>query len=274
MASRYWIKLHHALLDDPRMGRLSDSQFRLAINLMLLAGDYEQGGLLPVMEDVRWRLREPEHFEADLAALVRCGILTEEDDGGLWVARFAERQGAMSAGERSQLRHKRVQKADDQARAKCTKSARIVQQTARKTHESGIDKDKDKEVEKEKDEDADADARKTRTARACTRTRGVDINPEDPLVKCFLEQSGLPLYSGGRQKWAAALQRLKANGVSAEDVRTALSECQAKQLVIASLASIVNPALIAKARRTASRAPPDEDYRRYLKGRYGDFGVW
>ena len=274
MASRYWIKLHHELLNDPRMGRLSDSQFRLAINLMLLAGDYEQGGLLPVLEDVRWRLREPEHFEADLAALVRCGVLTEEDDGSLYVSQFAERQGAMSAEERSQLRQKRVQKADDQAHEKCTKSARIVQQTARKSHESGIDKDKDKEVEKEKDEDADADARKTRTARACTRTRGVDINPEDPLVKCFLEQSGLPLYSGGKQKWASALQRLKANGVSAEDVRTALGECQAKQLVIASLASIVNPAMIAKARRTASRAPPGEDYRRYLKGQYGDFGVW
>ena len=276
MASRYWIKLHHELLNDPRMGRLSDSQFRLAINLMLLAGDYEQGGLLPVLEDVRWRLREPEHFEADLAALVRCGVLTEEDDGSLYVSQFAERQGAMSAEERSQLRQKRVQKADDQAHEKCTKSARIVQQTARKSHESGIDKDKDKEVEKEKDEDedADADARYTRTARACTRTRGSGINPEDPLVKCFLEQSGLPLYSGGKQKWASALQRLKANGVSAEDVRTALGECQAKQLVIASLASIVNPAMIAKARRTASRAPPGEDYRRYLKGQYGDFGVW
>ena len=43
-----------------------------------------------------------------------------------------------------------------------------------------------------------------------------------------------------------------------------------KGLTIASLASVVTPAIIARAKRKAGR--PEEDYRRYLKGEYGDFG--
>ena len=44
MASRYWIKLYHEILEDPKMGRLSDRQFRRVIELFLLAGDCEMDG--------------------------------------------------------------------------------------------------------------------------------------------------------------------------------------------------------------------------------------
>jgi len=268
MASRYWIKLHHALLDDPQMGRLSDSQFRLAINLLLLAGDYEQGGRLPALEDMRWRLRDPAHFDEDLAALAACGILSEAD-GSLQVAHFAERQAAMSAEERSRMRQERARREDYQAQADRTKSARCVQEPARCAHECGTDEDIDVDADEEADEDRDEDA-DAQTA------RGSGSNPEDALVNCFITETGIPLNAGGEQKWAAALQRLRSSGVSVADMQTALRECRAKKLVIASLASIVTPAIIARSRRIGSRASPQDDaadYRRYLNGKYGDFGL-
>jgi len=266
MASRYWIKLHHALLDDPQMGRLSDSQFRLAINLLLLAGDYEQGGRLPAVEDMRWRLRDPAHFDEDLAALSACGILAEAD-GSLQVAHFAERQAAMSAEERSRMRQERVRREDYQAQAERTKSARCVQEAARCAHDCGTDEDIDADEEADEDGDEDADAQ---------AAHGSGSIPEDALVKCFMTETGIPLNTGGEQKWAAALQRLRASGVSVQDMQSALRECRAKKLVIASLASIVTPAIIARSRRIGSRASPQDDaadYRRYLNGRYGDFGL-
>ena len=87
-----------------------------------------------------------------------------------------------------------------------------------------------------------------------------------------MERTGLPLYLGGEEKWAKALARMQQAGVEEGDLEQAIDECRSKGLTIASLASVVTPAIIARAKRKAGR--PEEDYRRYLKGEYGDFGRW
>jgi len=262
MASKYWIKLYHEMLDDPKMGRLSDSQFRLAVNLFLLAGERGNGGALPPREDTRWRLREPANFDADLEALLACGIL-EENGGNLRVSQFSERQGAIPAEERARRRRESGRKTDYYGHESGTESARNA-------HDSCADKDKDKEKDKDAEKDADADEK-----RPSGRKSG-GVSPGDELVRCFVDLTGIPIHTGGREKWALALRRLKAAGITPADLRAAVGECQGKGLVIASLASIVNPAIIAKSRRCApARASPadGEDYRRYLKGQYGDFGL-
>ena len=60
MASRYWIKLYHEILDDPKMGRLPDALFRRAIELFLIAGENGRDGGLPALADIAWRLRADE----------------------------------------------------------------------------------------------------------------------------------------------------------------------------------------------------------------------
>ena len=60
MASRYWIKLYHEILDDPKMGRLTDRQYRRVIELFLMAGDCEMDGGLPALVDIDLRLRYPD----------------------------------------------------------------------------------------------------------------------------------------------------------------------------------------------------------------------
>ena len=46
MASKYWIKLYYEILDDPKLGKLTDWLFRRAIELFLLAGENDNDGLL------------------------------------------------------------------------------------------------------------------------------------------------------------------------------------------------------------------------------------
>ena len=100
MASKYWIKLYHEILDDPKMGRLSDRLWRRTIEMFLLAGDYDKDGELPPIEDVAWRLRtDNETLQQDVEALQRIGILSVNGSIHL-VTNFSERQSAMSGAER------------------------------------------------------------------------------------------------------------------------------------------------------------------------------
>lgn len=148
MASNYWIKLYHEMLDDPKVGRLSDSEFRLMINLFLLAGDYEQDGYLPNREDIKWRLRNPDDFDKNLDSLIENNIIGE-DDGSLLVINFAERQSAMTATERTHRRRERLQKKDYYGNDNETKRFNDK-------NENGIDIDIDKDIDKIKNrEDKD-----------------------------------------------------------------------------------------------------------------------
>jgi hypothetical protein len=108
--SKYWIKLYHEILDDPKMGSLSDRLWRRVIELFLLAGDYDKDGQLPDLEWMAWRIRRTaEEIETDLVEIAKAGIV--ESKGGMWeVANFAERQAKSPATERTQRwRREKVQ---------------------------------------------------------------------------------------------------------------------------------------------------------------------
>lgn len=87
-----WIKLYTEILHDPKMGRLSDRQYRTCITLFLLAGQLDREGALPPVDDIAWHMRmEPTPLLDDMAALAAVGILTRDGDDWI-VTRFADRQ--------------------------------------------------------------------------------------------------------------------------------------------------------------------------------------
>ena len=282
MASKYWIKLYHEILDDPKMGRLPDALFRRTIEFFLIAGDFNRGGALPPLADMAWRLRADEtRLYAQMEDLEALNILSRGADGGWLVAHFKERQEAAPIAERVR-RHRETARAGENAPSE----PRNVNVTNRYT-------DTDTDAESEKDLDADADGRglheQAPDIPAPQRLPGaramgiIDLEPdaerdggdesrgsgmrEDGLVKQFVEKTGIPLFTGGKDKWARALERMKQAGVGEADLEQAIDECRQKGLTIASLASVVNPAIIAMSRRRAGR--PEEDHRRFLRG-----GVW
>ena len=91
--SKYWMKFYYEMLDDPKIGKLSDHLFRLWVNLLLLAGELGEGGFLPKPDDIAWRLRpyELETLESDLSQLEYAKLL-EFRDNRPFITKFAERQ--------------------------------------------------------------------------------------------------------------------------------------------------------------------------------------
>ena len=253
MAAKYWIKLYLDMLDDPAVGRLSDALYRTLLQCMLAAGEAGKDGILPAVENLAWRLRMKPHVLARrLEALGEAGLLEKNADGNWLVAGFKERQGPSKDALR--MRRNREHFANNSAEAFANSSRNVR-----------VDTEPDAEAEQKEESDADADA---------DTDSGSGIREKDILVKTFLEETGIPLNTGGQAKWRDALGRMKRAGVTQEDMLAALAECRAKRLVIANLGSIANPAIIAMSRRKARGRPsPEEDYRRYLEGEYGDVGL-
>jgi DNA-binding transcriptional regulator YhcF (GntR family) len=107
MSSYYWAKVYIEILDDAKMGRLSDRLWRRTIELILIAKDTDKDGDLPSLDDMAWRLRtNAELLEAELTDMARVGIV-ENRDGGWHVSNFAKRQGAMTDADRMARSRKR-----------------------------------------------------------------------------------------------------------------------------------------------------------------------
>lgn len=106
--SNYWLKLYHEILDDPKMGRLPDHLWRRVIELFCLAGEENNEGYLPPLEDMAWRLHlSDEELQTQLQELAnRTGIviLTE---AGWQVVNFSRRQGPVDNSERVKQYRKR-----------------------------------------------------------------------------------------------------------------------------------------------------------------------
>lgn len=110
MASKYWIKLYHEIIHDPKMGRLPDHLWRRAIELFLLAGENGDDGSLPPVKDMAWTLRIDEtELAASLAELAVVNIINEQD-GQWFVTHFAQRQSPASNAERTQRHRDRKRK--------------------------------------------------------------------------------------------------------------------------------------------------------------------
>ena len=111
MASYQWIKLYDEILDDPKMGRLSDGAYRFCINLFLLASRHPaRDGSLPGLDDISWTLRlSNDTAQSHLSELIKAGIVVS-DERGVFIAKFADRQGAADVTERMRQYRDRKQK--------------------------------------------------------------------------------------------------------------------------------------------------------------------
>lgn len=140
MASNYWIKLYHEMLDDPKMVLLPDRLWRRAVELFLLAGKTHLDGELP--EHIAFCLRvDEQELDEDIKELIRIGILSIVDDT-LIVTNFADRQSAMSDVERQQ-RHRDTKR--NQTYYGNDDVTEDVTTCDTESHEPLVDKDKDKD---------------------------------------------------------------------------------------------------------------------------------
>lgn len=101
MAAKYWLKLYHEILDDPKLAKQPDRLWRRIIECFLLAGDNNKKGELPKLSDMAWRLRmKDDELEKDLQALSKLSVVKKIKDK--WIVRkFEERQRARTPAERT-----------------------------------------------------------------------------------------------------------------------------------------------------------------------------
>lgn len=111
MASKYWLKLYHEILDDVKVCRLPDSSYRRFIECLLLAGELGEDGLLPEIEVMAWRLRIDEKTcQQDMSRLALAGIVHLDESNRWVVTKFAERQAPVSDKERMRRMRERQNK--------------------------------------------------------------------------------------------------------------------------------------------------------------------
>lgn len=219
MASKYWIKLYHEILDDPKMGRLPDHLWRRSVETFLLAGEYDHGGYLPPVGDMAWKLRSTEQeIEECLQALAAIDI-TRKDENGWCVIHFAERQDADSNAER--------------------------QERYRKSRRHGNDKSNDPLQNRNADIDIDID-------------KELDVTKESlssgvlaPLSEAFDKFSGLPTFSPNPKEYITGLERLHKAGILPCDIEQAFRTIKAssKKYTIIGPNSIYNFAATAMGER-------------------------
>lgn len=147
---KYWIKLYHEILDDPKMGRLPDKLWRRIIEIFLLAGDNGDDGILPAVSDMAWRLRISEaKLRGDLQTLADIDII-EQVEGDWIVKHFQQRQGPSTSTERSQRRRAAQRKKQYDSNENATDMQRNVALALQnRLVEPDIDIDIDKHVENE-----------------------------------------------------------------------------------------------------------------------------
>lgn len=157
MASKYWIKLYHEVLHDPKMGTMPDHLWRRAIEMMLIAGDADMGGYLPTIGDMAWTLRcDESELTNDIDRLMERGLLTQDEDR-LIVTNFAQRQGNTSSAVRmARLREKAHKDGyyGDEKRDDCAQDG--VTEQCQPSH-TDIDIDIDKDIDVDVDIDADVE---------------------------------------------------------------------------------------------------------------------
>lgn len=147
MGAKYWLKLYHEMLDDPKVARLPDSSYRRFIECILLAGELDEAGYLPPVMDMAWRLRLDEAtLTQDLARLASSELLEIKPDGRWFVTSFEKRQKGLTKQEYMQrLRDERRVLLEVENEPVTNGNGKVTKPvTNSKTDKRRIDKDKDK----------------------------------------------------------------------------------------------------------------------------------
>ncbi len=147
MRSRYWEKLWHEIIDDIKLGPLPAELKWRFVQLIVVAGMTGEGGVLPDLPDLAFRLRlTEEQLRSDLPTLARRELLELVNDNGRerWkLSGYEKRQSAMSSAERMQ----RMRSAESQSYPQAAPSSA----SASASYQSLQERKKKEEAEEEED---------------------------------------------------------------------------------------------------------------------------
>lgn len=168
-----WIKLYFEILQDPKMGMMPDHLFRRTIELFLLAGQEEKGGMLPNVRHIAWALHTTEKDIIETGEkLVKLGIL-EISSGGYRVTHFTERQVTQLSDAERAKNYRNNKKASRELSDE--RSENVTQKSDGRSEIVTVDKDKEKDKEK--------DIEKEEIKREIDKREVCDVSSQTPAPK-------------------------------------------------------------------------------------------
>lgn len=238
MASKYWIKLYHEILDDPKMGLMPDRLWRRTIELFLIAGEFDQGGDLPTVEEIAYRLHlGKEETLDDLNYLLAEKIVVKRETGRWAVRKFEERQSALSSTQRSRYYRKSQREKEyyGDENKYATEAGRNVANSAtiRPIDKIRLDKIRiDKNSGTKRCNNGDE-----------TLQDGDDIEEkENQLINdfCSIAKIPFPFQMKTQSEWISQVGEWIDLGVTREDIEKAVEYADKNNFSIARPASITN----------------------------------
>jgi len=219
MASKYWLKLFHETIYDPKIMMRSPGARLRWYECLCLAGDVNRDGELPSIEHMVFVFRVSEEQLLDeLSELVRAGMIVQNGDAYI-VKNWTKRQSQMPDAERKYRDR-------DSAQKKEYYGEKVSESVTNSVRNSDADIDIDKEVDVDKELDADVSG--------------------GGLQSTFTElyPALRPRNEADQATWTAAYLRMNANGVTPAIMRRASRELADKRMKVASPASLEKPCLM------------------------------
>lgn len=218
MASKYWLKLFHETIYDPKIMMRSPGARLRWYECLCLAGDVNRDGELPSIEHMVFVFRVSEEQLLDeLSELVRAGMIVQNGDAYI-VKNWTKRQSQMPDAERKYRDR-------DSAQKKEYYGEKVSESVTNSVRNSDADIDIDKEVDVDKELDA-------------------DVCGGLPSAFTELYPALRPRNEVEQATWTAAYLRMNANGVTPAIMRRASRELADKRMKVASPASLEKPCLM------------------------------
>lgn len=218
MSSTFYMKLYYEIIDDPKMGRMSDNNWRKCLEFFLLAGEFDHNGYLPEVKDIAWRLRisiDKIQKNIDYLCQPEIKIITKTDDG-YFITNYIKRQGRISDA-------KRMDAYRDRKRISDTNATEVQQTSYDDVTSRNTDIDIDIDIDTNKDKDTAA-AGKTNSVFSVYEQNIGMLNPmiSEELIKAETEfgpawivDAILEAVKANVRRWKyirAILDNWKANG--------------------------------------------------------------
>lgn len=207
---RYWVKLYTEIINDPKMGRLTDRQFRTCINLFALAGEIDQDGALPPIDDLSWRLRmQSADLAADLKALAAVGIMSFTSDAWI-ITKWQERQAKAPSAAKEKVLQRVHEYRERERNENVTTLHNEAKRDVTPPEKNRIDIEKKREEREapaaRDDDEIPPDVRAIRNAYDSCGLMMTKTHLDAHLL--VIKQVGLATWQRG---WAAAMEKGKQN---------------------------------------------------------------
>ena len=262
-----WIKLYTEILHDRKFRKMSERQQLVCLKLFLLAGQEDQNGDLPPIEDISLELYMPnmKQLRGDLDRLVELQILDYDNVRDLWtVINYQKRQESNLTGYERVKRYRENRKvindnADDNGAEVINDNAMITPMITRENNGKVINDKEMITVEKEIDieEEKEEEKRLINTAAAAAanaKTQKPKYTPDQPeFWKCafgpeadraqsFSQASGIVPVKTEFGRWQKDLRALTEAGIETPVMMRAVTEMRARHLTIKAPGSVLTVA--------------------------------